>query len=371
LSNFSSANQRQSGIMLERVNVAFGSYRAVQEANLVIDPGEFFTLLGPSGCGKTTLLRTIAGFNRQTSGSITLGDIVVNDIPAHKRDAGMVFQNYAIFPHLNVEKNVAFGLKEAGVPAGEISQRVAETLRMVDLAGYETRMPRQLSGGQQQRVVIARTIIKRPRVLLMDEPLANLDAKLRIRLRRDLKQLQQKLGLTTIYVTHDQEEALSLSDRIAVMSGGKILQVGHPEDIYERPTSLSVAEFIGEGTFLRGEFDKNGTVRLGNGTIMQLEMQEGNTQNIMPGAVWIGFRPHDAVIATEGAPNILSGRVCEAIYLGSQIRLELDCGLNRLVAAQFDSRALPARHILGQQLSISVSPGRIMLFAGAQEEKEL
>lgn len=364
---FRQSDRQKSGIVLDRINVSFGNHHAVHDASLAINPGEFFTLLGPSGCGKTTLLRTIAGFNRQTAGSIVLGDTVVDDIPAHKRDAGMVFQNYAIFPHLNVEQNVAFGLKERGVPAPEIRERVAEALRMVDLAGYETRMPRQLSGGQQQRVVIARAVVTRPSVLLMDEPLANLDAKLRVRLRRDLKQLQQALGLTTVYVTHDQEEALSLSDRIAVMSGGRILQVGTPADIYERPASLSVAEFIGEGTFLRGQADGAGNVRLGNGTMLRVAPQEPHAA----GPIWIGFRPQDVVIAGEGMPNTLGGRVAEAIYLGSQIRLEIGCGLDRVVAAQFDGRTLPAAATQGTPLSIAIPPERILLFPGAQEEKEL
>lgn len=279
----------------------------------------------------------------------------------------MVFQNYAIFPHLNVQQNVAFGLKERGVPPSELNDRVAEGLRMVDLAGYETRMPRQLSGGQQQRVVIARAVVMRPRVLLMDEPLANLDAKLRIRLRRDLKQLQQTLGLTTVYVTHDQEEALSLSDRIAVMSSGKILQVGSPADIFERPALLSVAEFIGEGTFLRAEADGQGNVRLKNGTTLAVSPQ----QHDKAGLVWVGFRPQDVVACDVDAPNALTGHVTDAIYLGSQVRLEIDCGLDRVVSAQFDGRALPVNAARGTRLSVSIARDRVMLFPGTQEEGEL
>jgi len=201
----------------------------------------------------------------------------------------------------------------------------------------------------------------------MDEPLANLDAKLRIRLRRDLKQLQQALGLTTVYVTHDQEEALSLSDRIAVMSGGKILQVGTPADIYEQPGSLPVAEFIGEGTFLRANADGDGNIRLGNGTTLRVPRHERNAN----GPIWIGFRPQDVVIAGEGMVNTLGGGISEAIYLGSQIRLEIDCGLDRVVSAQFDGRSLPAAARRGAPLAVSIPPERIMLFPGTQEEKEL
>ena len=220
----------RSRLRLETITIQFPGVKAVDRATVDVQPGEFFTLLGPSGCGKTTLLRTIAGFYRQNEGHVYFNDDCVDNVPAHKRDTGMVFQNYAVFPHLTVQQNVAYGLRARKIDKAESAERVREALELVDLAGYEQRKPRQLSGGQQQRVVVARAIVIRPRILLMDEPLANLDAKLRVRLRAELRELQRRLGITTIYVTHDQDEALSLSDRIAVMSHGKILQVGSPTD---------------------------------------------------------------------------------------------------------------------------------------------
>ena len=237
-----------SSVELDDVTIAYGDVKAVANAQLLVEEGSFFTLLGPSGCGKTTLLRTIAGFIRQTSGDIRIGGQVINDVPAHKRDAGMVFQNYAIFPHLTVEANIAYGLKARKVVGAEAERRISDALEMVDLLGFEKRLPKSLSGGQQQRVVIARAIAIRPRVLLMDEPLANLDAKLRVRLRNDLKELQSELGTTTIYVTHDQEEALSLSDQIAVMSHGHVEQVGSSVGIYQQPATLNVASSSARAT---------------------------------------------------------------------------------------------------------------------------
>jgi ABC-type Fe3+/spermidine/putrescine transport system ATPase subunit len=230
-----------ASVAISHVDIRYGEALAVSDADLRIEPGSFFTLLGPSGCGKTTLLRTIAGFIRQSAGEILIGDSRIDHLPPHRRDTGMVFQNYAIFPHLSVYDNIAYGLKAKNVTGGERATRIDEALQMVDLNGYEKRLPRELSGGQQQRVVIARALAVRPRVLLMDEPLANLDAKLRVRLRNDIRMLQQELGITTVYVTHDQDEALSLSDRIAVMSHGRVEQVGTPDEIYERPVSLNVA----------------------------------------------------------------------------------------------------------------------------------
>ncbi|EAR52751.1 hypothetical protein OG2516_00954 [Oceanicola granulosus HTCC2516] len=224
---------------------------ALEDINLSIPTGSFYTLLGPSGCGKTTLLRTIAGFHRQNAGSIAIDGAAIENLPAHRRDVGMVFQDYAVFPHLSVEDNVAFGLRQRKLPAAEVRQRVGEVLEVVQLGAYAKRMPHELSGGQQQRVGLARAIVIKPKVLLMDEPLSNLDARLRVDLRSELRRIQKELGVTTIYVTHDQEEALAMSDTVCVMYGGVIQQAAGPLDIYLRPANRFVATFVGANNFLR------------------------------------------------------------------------------------------------------------------------
>ncbi|MCC7041533.1 MAG: ABC transporter ATP-binding protein [Burkholderiales bacterium] len=373
------ASTTAAGVELVGVGIRFDDVVAVRNATLDIAGGEFFTLLGPSGCGKTTLLRAIAGFNRQTEGTIRIGGSVVDDIPAWQRDTGMVFQNYAIFPHLDVWHNVAYGLANRRVTGAAAAQRVAETLAMVDLTGLEKRMPKQLSGGQQQRVVIARALAVRPRVLLMDEPLANLDAKLRVRLRNDLRRLQRRLGITTVYVTHDQEEALSLSDRIAVMSGGAILQVGTPEAVYTQPSALRVAEFIGEGNFLRGRL-ADGVVTLANGARLATRTPGAAAS----GEVWIGFRPQDVELAAVHANGntataassadsrgVLIGVVRGRTYLGSQVRYEIDCGLDRTLAAQVAATGAAGRLPEGIDVQLTVAPDEVMLFPGDDTSVEL
>lgn len=228
----------------------YGDFTVLKGVDLEIKPGEFFTLLGPSGCGKTTLLRMIAGFNTVDVGEICFDERVINNLEAHKRDIGMVFQNYAIFPHLTVAENVAYGLKAKKCPKEKIGPKVEEALDLVQIKHLKDRKPNELSGGQQQRVALARAFVIEPGVLLMDEPLSNLDAKLRVQMRTVIKKLQRRLGITTIYVTHDQEEALAISDRIAVMKEGNIMQVGTPESIYKKPQNQFVAGFIGVSNFL-------------------------------------------------------------------------------------------------------------------------
>lgn len=354
------------GVVLENVNIAYAEKLAVADANLDIPEGSFFTLLGPSGCGKTTLLRAIAGFIRQSSGNIFIGNELINDVPAHLRDAGMVFQNYAIFPHLSVEHNVAYGLKARRITGHEAQQRVEESLAMVDLLGYEKRLPKELSGGQQQRVVIARAIATRPRVLLMDEPLANLDAKLRVRLRGDLKRLQQELGTTTIYVTHDQEEALSLSDQVAGMSHGRIEQIGTPVEVYNRPKSLSVGNFVGEGNFLQATLRTDGANRY-------VEYPGGERltapESSMPdGPIWAGFRPQDAdLVAARGAePDTLVGRVAATTFLGSYLQVSIDIGGDViLVEARLkDLASLPQT---GETIGVRIRPQDVMVFTDDAE----
>jgi spermidine/putrescine transport system ATP-binding protein len=238
----------EKSVLLSFNNVSkrFDSADILVDFNLDIYDGEFFTILGPSGCGKTTVLRLIAGFERSNDGIITIDGKAINDIPAEQRPVNTVFQSYALFPHMNVEQNVAFGLKMTGVAKAEIHQRVTEALELVKLSGFEKRSPSQLSGGQKQRVAIARAIVMRPRLLLLDESLSALDHKLRQQMQMELKQMQRRLGITFVYVTHDQEEALSMSDRILVMSNGQAQQIGTPREIYEQPTNLFIARFIGE-----------------------------------------------------------------------------------------------------------------------------
>ena len=240
-------------VELQHVTKKFGDFVAVENVSLQIQTGEFFSLLGPSGCGKTTCLRMIAGFELPTEGEIRIGGNSMGDIPAYKRPVNTVFQNYALFPHMTIYENVAFGLEMKKVSRSEIKQRVNETLDMVRLPELADRKPRQLSGGQQQRIALARALVNRPQVLLLDEPLSALDQKLRKAMQLELKELQQQVGITFVFVTHDQEEAITMSNRIAVMNEGLILQVGDPVEIYERPNSRFVADFIGETNFIEGE----------------------------------------------------------------------------------------------------------------------
>ena len=237
-------------VQINHIKKSYGSVVALQDISFDIPSGSFFTLLGPSGCGKTTLLRTIAGFHRQDSGTLQVDDQALDNVPVHKRNIGMVFQDYAIFPHLSVAKNIAFGLKQHKVPRQQIRSRVDDILKVVQLEDLHDRMPHELSGGQQQRVGLARALVTNPQVLLMDEPLSNLDAQLRVDLRRELRALQQKLGITTIYVTHDQEEALEMSDFVCVMHKGVIQQSDTPWSIYHRPANRFVASFVGANNFL-------------------------------------------------------------------------------------------------------------------------
>ena len=242
-------------ISIENVIKRFGKDTIINGLSLDVRPGEFFTLLGPSGCGKTTLLRMIIGFNSIEGGEIKIDGKVINNIPTNKRNMGMVFQNYAIFPHMSVRDNVAFGLKNRKVPQDQIESQVDEILKVVKIDHLKKRMPSKLSGGQQQRVALARAIVIHPEVLLMDEPLSNLDAKLRVEMRNAIKRIQQQVGITTIYVTHEQEEALAVSDRIAVMNGGVIQQIDTPKNVYQRPSNIFVSTFIGLSTIMDGRIE--------------------------------------------------------------------------------------------------------------------
>ena len=278
--------------------------------NLKAAEGEMIALLGGSGCGKTTTLRMIAGFTEPTAGQILVDGKNVSTIPPYRRNIGIFFQNYALFPHMTVFENVAFGLKLQKLPKNEIRERVEHMLALVKLTGMDKRYPRQLSGGQQQRVALARALVTRPSILLLDEPLSNLDAKLRIEMRNAIRQIQNSVGITTIYVTHDQEEAMAVSDRIAVMSGGVIQHVSTPKSIYQRPANQFVANFIGRSNTLRAVYGK-GTLRFGNGYVMPYD----NCENVPAEDVLVAVRPEEFVLAADGQQGI-DATVTSSVFLG-------------------------------------------------------
>jgi spermidine/putrescine transport system ATP-binding protein len=320
------ASTPDADIHLERVTKRFGDMVAVDDLTLSIERGAFYALLGPSGCGKTTTLRMIGGFEDPSEGVVYLGGQTVTDLPPYKRDVNTVFQSYALFPHLDVERNVAFGLERRKVGKAEVARRVAETLEMVQLGPLAKRRPAQLSGGQQQRVALARALVNRPRALLLDEPLGALDLRLRKQLQIELKRIQQDVGITFVHVTHDQEEAMSMADTIAVMNKGKIEQAGSAEDLYERPRTAFVANFLGVSNLVDGRvLHRNSdvaTVTTDDGTVHVpcARMAEGAGE-----AVRIGVRPEkiELVPAADGVPegrNALRGRVTVASFLGVSIQ---------------------------------------------------
>lgn len=316
-------------ITINNLSLAFGKTGVLKGVNLEIEPGELFSFLGPSGSGKSTLLRAIAGFGPRPQGSIFIGKEEVSQKPPWKRNVGMVFQSYALWPHMTVRKNVAFGLEEHHVSAGKIQERVDEVLEMVDLLSLADRRPSQLSGGQQQRVALARTIVVKPRVLLLDEPLSNLDANLRVQMRRDILELQRKLQITTIFVTHDQEEANTISDRIAVLNHGIIQQVGSPLKLYDEPSNRFVANFLGSVNLIDGtvQYEDNGYLfKVPDGTSFSL----GNNE-IKQGDCTAMFRPQNLQITrgkdeSTGANIQLSGQVEHREFLGSRIRYSVIVG---------------------------------------------
>src|SRR5437868_9309462 len=312
-----------TSIVITDASRSFGTVRAVDHVDLMVEEGEFFTLLGPSGCGKTTLLRMIAGFCELDSGEIRFGEHRIDRLSAHRRDIGMVFQNYAVFPNLTVAGNVEYGLRARRVPADEAARRVDEALALVQLSGFGERQPHQLSGGQLQRVAIARALVIRPQVLLFDEPLSNLDARLRVSMRGEIRELQKTLGITALYVTHDQEEAMSVSDRIALMNAGKLEQVGRPVDIYRQPASRFAAEFMGTTNLVEAQ-------ALG-----------------LAAPVWLSLRP-EALRFAEEAPRdwpTLAGTVARVELLGPIVRLDVRLGDGTILkAALLDQpgQSLPA-----------------------------
>ena len=345
-------------VIIQNAVKRYGDFTALNGVSLDIQEGEFFTLLGPSGCGKTTLLRMIAGFNSIEGGDFYFGEKRINDVPAHKRDIGMVFQNYAIFPHLTVRENVAYGLKARKMPAKEIKPKVDEALELVQISHLADRKPNELSGGQQQRVALARAFVIEPSVLLMDEPLSNLDAKLRVQMRSVIKKLQRRLGITTIYVTHDQEEALTMSDTVVVLNGGRIQQIGEPKRIYDEPKNAFVADFIGESNIISGEMIEDYTVRM-----LDTEFQcvdEGFAPNE---PVDVVVRPEDVMIVGEDV-GMLTGVVESVTFKGVHYEMMVDTGAMRWKV--HSTTMQPA----GSRVGMSIVPFNIHIMKKAVSAEE-
>jgi putative spermidine/putrescine transport system ATP-binding protein len=323
------ASRRGAPIRLDRLQKAYGETVVVRDLTLSVGAGEFLTLLGPSGSGKTTTLMMIAGFVPASGGDIFIDGRAVGRVPPERRQLGMVFQSYALFPHMTVAENIAFPLRMRRRPRREIREKVGRALEMVQLAGYEARMPSQLSGGQQQRVALARATVFEPRVLLMDEPLGSLDKKLRGSMQAEIKRIQQRLEMTVIYVTHDQEEALTMSDRIAVMQNGVLQQIGTPAALYDEPTNAFVADFLGESNFLSGRVTAvgvDGRVEVEHGTGRRFRADHAGA--VKPGTpIVAAIRPERIALVTEAAAdgdrNLWKGRICEVIFLGDSIKYKV------------------------------------------------
>jgi len=362
------------GVQINKVSKYFGTLAAVDNLSLEIKPGELFTLLGPSGCGKTTLLRTIAGFYYQDNGQILFNNKPIDLLPPHKRNTGMVFQSYAIFPFMSVFNNIAYGLKAHGIPKSERRERVMEAISLVRLSGLENRRPNQLSGGQQQRVAVARAIVIEPQVLLMDEPLSNLDAKLRVDMRVDIRRLQKKLGITMIYVTHDQEEALAISDRIAVMSSGRIAQMGSPWEIYHNPANPHVAGFIGVSNFF-------------NCSVQSIEQEHvkidfyGNTLEIPAYVkeeskrVIVSIRPEAMNISDSGQTSssriLFKARIVDTTYLGAGLRVTLMTGDEFAFQIQMSHPKKIDNLVSGKEVDIEFLPEDVTVFSDESDSNEI
>jgi iron(III) transport system ATP-binding protein len=351
-------------IVIEDLVKRFGSHTALDGVSLRIEAGEVFFLLGPSGCGKTTLLRNIAGFLTPDRGRILFGDQDETKLPAHKRDTGMMFQSYALWPHMTVEGNVAFGLEERRVPAADIKRRVREALESVRMAEYVDRKIAQLSGGQQQRVALARALVIRPRALLLDEPLSNLDARLRLGMRGEIRRVCKEFGLTAIYVTHDQKEALSISDRMAVLDGGRIAQIGTPEEVYRRPHSRVVADFIGETNIL------SGTVAGLSGEEISVETPIGNFLGRKGDPEWsprpgqpvaLSIRPEcwRLLESESDGANTIQGFLSHTIYLGEVAQHEFTAREQRIKIFELNPR--PGARETGRGLFATAAPEDVVI----------
>ncbi|WP_425101125.1 ABC transporter ATP-binding protein [Tropicibacter sp. S64] len=324
---------QRGAVEFRNVVKTFGQFTAIPDLSLSIAPGELVTLLGPSGCGKTTTLRMLAGLESPTKGSILIGGQDVTRLPADRRDVSMVFQSYALFPHMSVAQNVAYGLEAGSMKAAEARERAGEALALVGLDGLGVRLPAELSGGQQQRVAVARALVLEPQVLLLDEPLSNLDARLRRRVRTEIRELQQRLGFTAVYVTHDQEEALAVSDRIVVMKGGVVAQVGTPRELYEAPASEFIADFIGEANVIEGRIlsvsGDTAQVDVG-GVVLSLP-----ARGLREGPARLSMRANAARVRTDGAG--VRGTVASSAYLGDHVEYEIDGALGRIFVVDDES----------------------------------
>jgi spermidine/putrescine transport system ATP-binding protein len=325
-----------------------GEVRALDDVTLDINSGEFFILLGPSGCGKTTLLRSIAGLEYPDSGEIILQGQRIDDKPPYERPVNTVFQSYALFPHMSVGENIAFGLEMEKINKDEVAKRVTEALEQVKLSGYENRLPSQLSGGQQQRVALARALAKKPKVLLLDEPLSALDLKLRRGMQVELKRLQRETGITFVFVTHDQEEAMSMGDRIAVFSQGKIVQLDTPVEVYRRPVNAYVADFIGETNLIKGTVVAGG-IALPGGNILPIDQLAPDSVIPESGEVLVAIRPEDLVITSSG---MINGTVRDIIFTGDSVRVHVAVGDVEIIA----SLASYGTQIPSQGSQVSLSP---------------
>jgi spermidine/putrescine transport system ATP-binding protein len=347
-------------VRLDHVTKRFAEVTAVDDLSLDIESGMFYALLGPSGCGKTTTLRMIGGFEEPTEGTIYLGERTVTGLPPYKRDVNTVFQSYALFPHLTVFENVAFGLRRRGVKKGTLRGQVEEMLRIVGLAGYGGRRPKQLSGGQQQRVALARALVNRPRVLLLDEPLGALDLKLRKEMQLELKRIQHDMGFTFVHVTHDQEEAMTMADRIVVMNRGRIEQLGDPATLYERPSTAFVASFLGVSNLLPGTVDGPGTVRLDGGEMLHVD---GAVLNGHTGPVCVGVRPEKLSIGgTER--NRVAGEILERAYVGVSTQYVVKTAVGELTVYV---QGAPA-HAPGERLELSFAPESTFVVSPPEED---
>lgn len=354
----------QNKVKVEARNIAmsYGKTQVLRDINFVIEPGEFFALLGPSGSGKSTLLRLIAGFNQAQSGQLLIGGEDISRVPPWQRNVGMVFQNYALWPHMTVWDNVAFGLQERKLPKSVIGQKVAAALALVNLGDYARRRPSQLSGGQQQRVALARTIAIEPKVLLLDEPLSNLDAKLRVHMRGELLALQRKLGVTTIFVTHDQEEALSISDRVAVLDAGVIQQIGTPVELFDHPVNRFIANFVGTANMFAGTLTPGADGMVFESAVLGALLLPG-APAALAGAVAMAFRPHVVTLVEAGAAPgggliWLKGKVAAREFLGEFIRYTVTVGTHEIIADQ--ANYTDARKFApGDAVNLGIQPEQI------------